>query len=48
MSQSAALEGRGVLIIGGTSRIGLASAIRAKAAGARVIVVGLERDPLRR
>lgn len=38
------LEGRSVVIIGGTSGIGLAVAAQAKAAGADVIVIGLERD----
>jgi len=46
-SQSAQLEGRTVLIVGGTSGIGLATAIQAKAAGAKVIVIGLERDRAR-
>jgi NAD(P)-dependent dehydrogenase (short-subunit alcohol dehydrogenase family) len=43
-SQPAQLEGRTVVIFGGTSGIGLAAAIQAKAAGAKVIVIGLERD----
>lgn len=37
------LEGRTVLITGGTSGIGLAAAIQAKAAGASVIVLGSDR-----
>ena len=40
----AQLEGRTVVIFGGTSGIGLSAAIQAKAAGARVIVIGFERD----
>ena len=43
-SQRAQLEGRTVVIFGGTSGIGLAAAIQAKAAGAKVIVIGFERD----
>ena len=43
-SQQAALSGRTVVIIGGTSGIGLAAAAQAKAAGGEVIVVGLDRD----
>lgn len=39
-SFSKSLTGQTVLIIGGTSGIGLATAIQAKAAGAHVIVVG--------
>ena len=39
------LDGERILVIGGTSGIGLATARAAAAAGARVIVVG--RDPLR-
>ena len=42
-SQPAQLEGRTVVIFGGTSGIGLAAAIQAKAAGAKVIVIGFER-----
>ncbi len=38
------LEGRTVVLFGGTSGIGLSAAIQAKAAGARVIVIGFDRD----
>jgi NAD(P)-dependent dehydrogenase (short-subunit alcohol dehydrogenase family) len=38
------LDGRTVLITGGTSGIGLAAAIQAKAAGAVVIIVGSNRE----
>lgn len=38
------LDGRTVLITGGTSGIGLATAIQAKAAGAAVIIVGSNRE----
>jgi NAD(P)-dependent dehydrogenase (short-subunit alcohol dehydrogenase family) len=38
------LDGRTVLIVGGTSGIGLAAAIQAKAAGADVIVFGSNRE----
>jgi NAD(P)-dependent dehydrogenase (short-subunit alcohol dehydrogenase family) len=38
------LVGRKVLIVGGTSGIGLSAAIQAKAAGAEVIVVGSNRE----
>ena len=38
------LDGRTVLIVGGTSGIGLAAAIQAKAAGAEVVVVGSNRE----
>jgi NAD(P)-dependent dehydrogenase (short-subunit alcohol dehydrogenase family) len=47
-SQPAPLEGRTVVIFGGTSGIGLAAAIQAKAAGAEVIVIGFERDRAQR
>lgn len=46
-SQPAQLERRTVVVIGGTSGIGLATAIQATAAGAEVIVIGLERDRAR-
>jgi NADPH:quinone reductase-like Zn-dependent oxidoreductase len=46
-SQQVALEGRAVVIVGSTSGIGLAAATQAKAAGAKVIVIGLERDRAR-
>lgn len=36
------LQGRTILLIGGTSGIGLAAARQAKAAGASVIVVGFD------
>lgn len=39
---AATLRGKDVLVIGGTSGIGLSAAIQAKAAGARVVVVGFE------
>lgn len=42
--QPAQLGGRTVVIFGGTSGIGLAAAIQAKAADAKVIVIGFERD----
>jgi len=38
------LTGRTILIFGGTSGIGLATAIQAKAVGARVIVLGIDAD----
>ncbi|MGI3901440.1 MAG: SDR family oxidoreductase [Janthinobacterium lividum] len=38
------LRDRTVVIFGGTSGIGLAAATQAKAAGAKVIVIGFERD----
>jgi len=38
------LDGKTVLIVGGTSGIGLSAAIQAKAAGAEVIVLGLDGD----
>jgi NAD(P)-dependent dehydrogenase (short-subunit alcohol dehydrogenase family) len=38
------LDGRTVVIVGGTSGIGLSAAILAKAAGANVIVVGTNRE----
>lgn len=38
------LKGKTALIFGGTSGIGLSAAIQAKAAGAKIIVVGFERD----
>jgi len=40
----AALRDRTVVVVGGTSGIGLSTAIQAKAAGAKVIVVGVDRD----
>jgi NADPH:quinone reductase-like Zn-dependent oxidoreductase len=43
-SQPRQLEGRTVVIFGGTSGIGVATAIQAKAAGAKIIVIGRERD----
>lgn len=42
--QPSHLQGRKIVIFGGTSGIGLAAAIQAKASGAEVIVVGFERD----
>ena len=39
-SPSGALQGQTVVLFGGTSGIGLAAAIQAKAAGAKVIVIG--------
>lgn len=42
--QASTLAGRTVVIFGGTSGIGLAAAIQAKEAGAKVIVIGFERD----
>lgn len=36
------LEGKTIVIVGGTSGIGLAAAIQAKQAGGQVIVVGYE------
>jgi NAD(P)-dependent dehydrogenase (short-subunit alcohol dehydrogenase family) len=44
---AAPLEDRTVVIFGGTSGIGLAAAVQAKAAGAEVIVIGLEPDRAR-
>ena len=41
------LKDKHALIFGGTSGIGLATALQAKAAGARVTVVGLDRDRAR-
>lgn len=38
------LRDRSVVVFGGTSGIGLAAAIQAKAAGAKVIVIGSDRD----
>lgn len=43
-SRPAGLAGRTVVIFGGTSGIGLAAAVQAKAAGAKVVVIGFERD----
>ncbi|MCW2239010.1 SDR family oxidoreductase [Azospirillum canadense] len=40
----ATLHDRTVVIVGGTSGIGLSAAIQAKAAGAKVIVIGVDRD----
>lgn len=40
----AQIDGRVIVIFGGTSGIGLSTAIQAKAAGAKVIVIGFERD----
>ncbi len=45
--QPTPLESRTVVIVGGTSGIGLATAIQAKAAGAEVVVIGLEQDRAR-
>jgi NAD(P)-dependent dehydrogenase (short-subunit alcohol dehydrogenase family) len=45
---STQLAGRTVLIVGGTSGIGLAAAVQAKAAGAEVIVVGSNGERARR
>jgi NAD(P)-dependent dehydrogenase (short-subunit alcohol dehydrogenase family) len=42
------LQGRTIVIFGGTSGIGLAAAIQAKASGADVIVIGFERDSAER
>jgi NAD(P)-dependent dehydrogenase (short-subunit alcohol dehydrogenase family) len=44
LHQPARLDGKTVLVFGGTSGIGLAAALQAKAIGANVIVVGFERD----
>ncbi|RUV34971.1 short-chain dehydrogenase, partial [Mesorhizobium sp. M1A.T.Ca.IN.004.03.1.1] len=38
------LKGKRVLIVGGTSGIGLAAAIEAKGAGARVTVLGSDHE----
>lgn len=46
-SQPTTLAGRTVVVFGGTSGIGLAAAIQAKAAGAKVTVIGFERDRAR-
>jgi NAD(P)-dependent dehydrogenase (short-subunit alcohol dehydrogenase family) len=40
----AQLDGRTVLIVGGTSGIGLATAVQAKASGANVIILGSNRE----
>lgn len=42
------LQGRTVVIFGGTSGIGLSAAVQAKAAGAEVIVIGSDRDRAQR
>lgn len=42
--QAPPLAGRTVVIFGGTSGIGLSAAIQAKDAGAKVIVIGFERE----
>lgn len=44
MTQTHSLAGHTVLIVGGTSGIGLAAALQAKAAGAKVIVLGSNRE----
>jgi NAD(P)-dependent dehydrogenase (short-subunit alcohol dehydrogenase family) len=44
---SASLDGKTVLLFGGTSGIGLSAAIQAKALGAAVIVVGFEAERAR-
>lgn len=44
MTKSHSLADRTVLIVGGTSGIGLAAALQAKAAGAKVIVLGSNRE----
>ncbi|WP_208247786.1 SDR family oxidoreductase (plasmid) [Rhizobium sp. T1470] len=41
---TSSLEGKNVVIFGGTSGIGLAAAIQAKAAGAKVTVIGNDRQ----
>jgi NAD(P)-dependent dehydrogenase (short-subunit alcohol dehydrogenase family) len=41
---TASLEGKNVVIFGGTSGIGLSAAIQAKAAGAKVTVIGNDRQ----
>ncbi|MQX41804.1 SDR family oxidoreductase [Sinorhizobium meliloti] len=41
---ASSLEGKNVVIFGGTSGIGLAAAIQAKAAGAKVTVIGSDRE----
>jgi NAD(P)-dependent dehydrogenase (short-subunit alcohol dehydrogenase family) len=41
---TSSLQGKNVLVFGGTSGIGLAAAIQAKAAGANVTVLGLEKE----
>jgi len=43
ISAASALNGRTVLVIGGTSGIGLSAAAQAKAAGAKVIVLGFDK-----
>lgn len=44
LDPAATLRGKDVLVIGGTSGIGLAAAVQAKAAGASVTIVGIDRE----
>ncbi|CAI8692486.1 SDR family oxidoreductase [Burkholderia pyrrocinia] len=48
MNDATQLAGKNVLIVGGTSGIGLQAALQAKAAGARVTVLGREADAARK